>query len=314
MTKKRCNKSEMTFRNSSSAGSISGKLTLILLLAWAIGLCGCSPPAEFRTNSVHVLVIEKSMLPEGETIGKDQFQQLGNVVTAMFGTPDEPWFPDFMPDDDAAASVVDATLLSAAAGPVSSDRHGEPQGLYREHCAHCHGISGDGAGPTASLLNPYPRDFRLGKFKFKATKIGKPPTDADLEHIIRNGIPGTAMPSFQLLSAEEIASLINYVKYLSIRGQVERRLIEELPNLEATALLPAKSAAPDEYADSLAFILEDHFLDIVDRWSPQRNRPPDIPSLPNQFLEKRPELAIEGKLLFFGKGNCVQLPWANGNG
>ena len=110
--------------------------------------------------------------------------------------------------------------LKLAAGPVGSDEQGNPRGLYREHCAHCHGITGDGAGPTAAFLNPYPRDYRKGKFKFKSTPIGQKPTHDDLKKIVLEGIPGTAMPSFKLLPDLEVEALVDYVKYLSIRGEV----------------------------------------------------------------------------------------------
>jgi mono/diheme cytochrome c family protein len=73
---------------------------------------------------------------------------------------------------------------------------GNVRGLYREHCAHCHGITGDGAGPTAGFLNPYPRDYRKGWFKFKSTPLDVRPTHDDLKKIVLDGIPGTAMPSF----------------------------------------------------------------------------------------------------------------------
>ena len=67
------------------------------------------------------------------------------------------------------------------------------RGLYRQHCVHCHGINGDGAGPTASFLTPYPRDYRKGIYKFKSTQRGNRPTTADLERTLRQGIPGTAI-------------------------------------------------------------------------------------------------------------------------
>ena len=54
------------------------------------------------------------------------------------------------------------------------------------------------------------------------------PTDHDLDTILRQGIPDTAMPSFRLLSEAERLALIDYVKYLAIRGEVERKLIEEM--------------------------------------------------------------------------------------
>ena len=99
--------------------------------------------------------------------------------------------------------------------------------MYRRHCAHCHGISGDGAGPTASFLNPYPRDYRRGIFKFKSTPRTEPPTKEDLKRILHEGIAGTAMPSFKYLPNDELEALASYVRYLSVRGQVERLLVFE---------------------------------------------------------------------------------------
>ncbi len=50
--------------------------------------------------------------------------------------------------------------------------------LYRIHCLHCHGVTGDGRGPTGRWVNPHPRDYRQGKFKFMSvdqTSGPKPP-------------------------------------------------------------------------------------------------------------------------------------------
>ena len=60
--------------------------------------------------------------------------------------------------------------VQTASGPVWSDQHGRARGIYRQQCGHCHGTTGDGDGPTAALLNPYPRDYRRGLFKFKSTE------------------------------------------------------------------------------------------------------------------------------------------------
>ena len=171
---------------------------------------------------------ERVELEKGEQYAAVHQQDIGNIVTAMFGTPDEPHFPQLGED---LSAIIDLEKVKMAAGAVASDREGAQQGLYREHCAACHGISGDGAGPTAIFLNPYPRDFRLGKFKFKQTEVYSPPTDEDLTRILVNGIPGTGMPSFRVLPEEELAALTEYVKYLSIRGQVEGRLIDALAEL-----------------------------------------------------------------------------------
>lgn len=98
------------------------------------------------------------------------------------------------------------------------------KGLYRQHCAHCHGTSGDGAGPTAAFLNPHPRDYRQGIFKFKGTERAAKPTMADLRRVLVDGIPDTAMPSFSLLPPDEVDALVEYVKYLSLRGEAETAL------------------------------------------------------------------------------------------
>src|SRR5581483_2546602 len=38
--------------------------------------------------------------------------------------------------------------------------------VYRLQCMQCHGLTGDGRGPTAKWVNPHPRDYRPGVFKF----------------------------------------------------------------------------------------------------------------------------------------------------
>ncbi len=100
--------------------------------------------------------------------------------------------------------------------------------LYAEHCLHCHGVAGDGNGPTAQYLNPKPRDYRRGLFKFTSTHYDYKPRREDLSRIVADGIPGTYMPSFKLLTPEENAAIVEYVMFLSMRGQVEDGLAKYL--------------------------------------------------------------------------------------
>jgi mono/diheme cytochrome c family protein len=93
--------------------------------------------------------------------------------------------------------------------------------LYAEHCLHCHGVGGDGDGPTAKYLNPRPRDYRIGRFKFTSTIGTLRAQRGDLARIVENGIPGTYMPSFKLLTAEESTAIVEYVLWLSVRGETE---------------------------------------------------------------------------------------------
>ncbi len=162
-------------------------------------------------------------------------QELADILLALFGTPDDP--DPFLKSKQSESLLTqigfDIDRLRLAAGPVYSDEQGRQHGLYRLHCAHCHGVNGNGRGPTGAFLNPYPRDYRQGAFKFKSTWGNAKPTHGDLKRLLMEGISDTAMPSFRLLPDNELNALIEYVKYLSVRGQVEILLIGyegELPD------------------------------------------------------------------------------------
>ncbi|MCA9081202.1 MAG: c-type cytochrome [Planctomycetaceae bacterium] len=114
---------------------------------------------------------------------------------------------------------IPSTGASALIGPGAVLKDGRM--LYAEHCQHCHGVSGDGAGPTAQYLNPRPRDYRLGKFKFTTTKYEHRAQRGDLARVIEEGIPGTYMPSFKLLEPAESEAIVEYVMWLSMRGELE---------------------------------------------------------------------------------------------
>ncbi|HWW87765.1 MAG TPA: c-type cytochrome, partial [Vicinamibacterales bacterium] len=85
--------------------------------------------------------------------------------------------------------------------------------VYAERCAICHGPDGKGNGPAAPSLIPRPRDFTLGLFKYKSTPFGSLPTTADLEAVIADGLPASAMPYFKdLLSADQIHAVADHVR------------------------------------------------------------------------------------------------------
>jgi mono/diheme cytochrome c family protein len=277
-------------------------LTFIIATLTMVG-CG-APEAEFRLNSVYVRKQENAA---NAKLTARQKQDIVDLLSAMFGTPDQPQLPVLA--HSAMDDVLDVGMLQMAAGPVSSDQTGRPQGLYREHCAHCHGINGDGAGPTAAFLNPYPRDYRRGIFKFKTTPgPTSPPTHDDLKLILINGIPGTAMPSFRLLNDNELESLVQYVKYLAIRGEVERALIFESSDqlgpedrLLDPALRerdPARFSAQVAYLNSLA-------ADVVQKWNDASANVTEIPARPADWDLK--VSVAKGRELFFGTvANCVK--------
>jgi mono/diheme cytochrome c family protein len=150
------------------------------------------------------------------------------------------------------------------------------------------------------ILNPYPRDYRPGIFKFKSTARNDRPTDDDLTRILNNGIPGTAMPAFSLLPPDEVSALVEYVKYLSMRGQMELALEEfafneELPN-------------PAENAEVRTAITE-MLTTITDGWKEANGRivRPEEATIPpaERTQEQIDESIAKGRALFYGtKANC----------
>lgn len=84
------------------------------------------------------------------------------------------------------------------------------QQLYNQHCSACHGEKGDGQGLAAAYLYPKPRNFRLGKFKLIRTP-NLAPSDADLEAVIQRGMPGSSMPPWPKLNAQERKLLMAHV-------------------------------------------------------------------------------------------------------
>ncbi|HEV7282720.1 MAG TPA: cytochrome c [Pirellulaceae bacterium] len=278
---------------------------LVAVLATTTGCL--SQPAEFETNAAYLYRTERAR-GEDFRFEPSQTDDVERVLTEWFGTPDDPRAPKI--GDLDFSTVLDADRLTMASGAVYSDQEDTKFGLYREHCAHCHGVTGDGKGPTAPFLNPYPRDYRMGVFKFKSTPRGSRPTHDDLRRILVEGIPGTSMPSFRLLKEEELESLVDYVRYLSIRGEVERALIGELNELgEGQRLLPEDAPADDEAAAEQKARVLTNVKRILDRWAQAEQSVSPVPPRPAKFDDPE-ELAAaieRGKAIFHGDvGNCAR--------
>jgi mono/diheme cytochrome c family protein len=240
------------------------RFACLAALAAGLFLSGCGQPDSPR----FALNLEG---PDKAETSREAQQKIVDAMTALFGQPDEPFvFPE---------AGLDLKKIQLAAGPSWSDEEGTRHGLFRVHCAHCHGVTGDGYGPTARFLNPYPRDYRKGIFKFTSTEDGAKPTAADLKRTIVDGIHGTAMPSFSLLPEDEIDALVEYVKYLAIRGETEELVyamvtggdeptrenlvadcLEPIANMwkeaETKIVVPAERSSPVDTPEKLAASIE----------------------------------------------------------
>jgi cytochrome c oxidase cbb3-type subunit 2 len=86
---------------------------------------------------------------------------------------------------------------------------------YEKRCAGCHGLKGDGAGEAAMFLDPRPRDFTSGVYKFRSGALGTLPSDQDLMVTLSKGVAGTSMPSFADVPEQERFAMVQYIKTFS---------------------------------------------------------------------------------------------------
>jgi len=143
-------------------------------------------------------------------------------------------------------------------------------------------------------------------FKYTSTVLGAKPTQNDLERIVRNGMPGTGMPSYSMLSDEDIRDLCEYVKYLSLRGETELYLLRLV--LDENELLPLDKQA----------ILEEGVQPVAESWELPEAEPdvwvvsPERPMLGNQELQAAVE---RGRILYREpRAQCVTCHGTEGRG
>ena len=90
--------------------------------------------------------------------------------------------------------------------------------VYDANCSSCHGVSGAGDGPVGAALNPPPRDFTTGDFKFDTDGEGGPGTDADLKAVIEKGAlafgGSPLMAPWPTLNETQIVDIIAHIRSL----------------------------------------------------------------------------------------------------
>lgn len=180
-------------------------------------LSGCQRRAESRYT----------LSDETRQLAPELQEEIQQTLRAYCGTPSR---PKLLGDDQPSTEHL---------------RRGAA--VYEQQCAACHGTSGDGNGPAAAQLNPRPRDFRRGIFKFTSTPYGAKPRRDDLVRTIREGVVGTAMPTFALLPDDDLQAVTDYVLALTHRGELEIQL-----NVEADA---EDRLDPDVVADLVEAVL-----------------------------------------------------------
>lgn len=113
--------------------------------------------------------------------------------------------------DEELRAVVHYTAALGRPGELPEGaRWGSPDVLqqagrrvYAMHCTRCHGENGDGNGPDATRCYPLPANF-----------LDMRPSYAAAKRAIRDGVPGTAMPAWPLLTEGEMQAVTYYLRSL----------------------------------------------------------------------------------------------------
>jgi cbb3-type cytochrome oxidase cytochrome c subunit len=118
-----------------------------------------------------------------------------------------PGWRDHSAASRAALADVVAGFSALEPGPTpSAQQLARGQGLYTQHCATCHGTSGDGDGFAANNLPIpiVPTDFRNQRIGYAAGL-----------RVLENGIEGSSMaPWTDRLTDAEIEAVVHYVRSL----------------------------------------------------------------------------------------------------
>ncbi|MFN8545881.1 MAG: cytochrome c [Candidatus Binatia bacterium] len=97
------------------------------------------------------------------------------------------------------AMLVSVAGVRADEAPVAGGR------VFAERCATCHGDAGRGDGPTATALEPKPRNFHDPVF-------WESRTPDQMRETVRHGKVDTAMPPFEgALSDAEIDAVVAHL-------------------------------------------------------------------------------------------------------
>src|SRR5258705_5157704 len=114
----------------------------------------------------------------------------------------------------AGGPATHVDIASVMKPPPELIAKGKP--LFAVNCASCHGNQGFGDGPAAAALNPKPRNFHEGYWKYGGGI-------ARVVQTISTGSPGTAMAGFTNIPLEDRFAIAQYERSL------EPKLEEDKP-------------------------------------------------------------------------------------
>jgi cytochrome c oxidase cbb3-type subunit I/II len=141
--------------------------------------------AEFRLQPDTVLKaleygVPGTSMPSWRDLPASQFKAVADYVLSLSAVP------DLLPSQQRASTQ---TLM------IAGER------VFDTHCTRCHGESGAGDGPEAGNYLPRPANFQHLEVSYSGAA-----------YVIHNGVPGSGMPAWPLLTPAEIQAVTYYMR------------------------------------------------------------------------------------------------------
>jgi len=130
------------------------------------------------------------------------------IVNGVPGTAMPAW-SDLPSDQLEAVTGYAISLAKTTPLPAAKLLAPEPvlleagRRVFDTHCTRCHGATGGGDGPEANAYNRPPANFHRMEVSFDGAT-----------YVIRNGVAGSGMPAWPLLTPAEIQAVTVYIRSL----------------------------------------------------------------------------------------------------
>ena len=163
----------------------------------------------------------------------------------------------------------------------------EGEGLFTQRCASCHGVSGAGDGALARSLTKLPPEIGTVAWQVEHS-------DEQIAAVVKEGLPGSAMPPSHDLTDAQAASVVAYVRTLPTKDRNGGTFAQSSDSMSAQAaarnvvaqleqsLSAAKSGRPSDAGDKAfdAYIA----FEPLERTARAKN-PGLVSSMERQFAE-----------------------------
>lgn len=149
-----------------------------------------------------------------------------------------------------------------AIGKATPELVNKGMGLFKANCASCHGEEGKGNGPASTGLKPPPRNFTSKEGWKNGPKL------TQIFSTLQEGIPGSAMAAYDLLTPEEKFSIAYYIRSTFVPNPPndtpdDFTSLDQLYNLSKGKEIPAQ--IPVNYAEKILLLENDSTIQNITR-------------------------------------------------